>query len=187
MAVLLASALLLSVLRGHALAKDDFLPPEQAYRYATRVEGDQLIVTWTIEPGYYLYKKRMGVASTMAVGAARRTRLAARAKTTRTSISASRRSIAARSRSRCRSCVQGTRPPKLAIELKLQGCADAGLCYPPQKWQTEVACPPQPPASGGLTVVLPAPSRRPATTTFLPPDEAFRFGAERVQRRLDRR
>src|SRR5262245_36362655 len=48
-----------------ALSKDDFLPPQKAYRYATRVEGDRLIVTWTIEPGYYLYKKRMGVVSTM--------------------------------------------------------------------------------------------------------------------------
>ena len=48
-----------------AAAKDDFLPPEQAYRYSTRVEGDQLIVTWKIEKGYYLYKKKMGVASAM--------------------------------------------------------------------------------------------------------------------------
>ena len=29
------------------------------------------------------------------------------------------------------------------LELKLQGCADAGLCYPPLTWKTEVAAAPQ--------------------------------------------
>ena len=57
--MLLAQLLLVQA----ASAKDDFLPPEQAYRYATRVEGDRVIVAWTIEPGYYLYKKKMGVVS----------------------------------------------------------------------------------------------------------------------------
>ena len=47
-------------------AKDDFLSPDRAYRYTTRVEGDRLIVAWDIEPGYYLYKKKMGVVSTTA-------------------------------------------------------------------------------------------------------------------------
>ena len=46
-----------------ASAKDEFLPPERAYRYTTRVEGERVIVAWTIEPGYYLYKKKMGVVS----------------------------------------------------------------------------------------------------------------------------
>ena len=31
-----------------ASAKDDFLPPEQAYRYTARVEGDRVIVAWNI-------------------------------------------------------------------------------------------------------------------------------------------
>ena len=61
------TALLLSfaVLANVASAKDDFLAPEQAYRYSARIAGDQLIVSWKIEKGYYLYKKRMGVASSM--------------------------------------------------------------------------------------------------------------------------
>ena len=47
-------------------AADQFLPPDQAYRYSTRVEGDRLFVTWRIEPGYYLYKSKLGIAATMA-------------------------------------------------------------------------------------------------------------------------
>ena len=58
-AVLIAQLLLV----GAASAKDDFLPPERAYRYTTRVEGDRVVVAWAIEPGYYLYKKKMGVVS----------------------------------------------------------------------------------------------------------------------------
>ena len=43
------------------------MPPEQAYQYSTRVEGDELIVTWKITPGYYLYRQKMGVG--LAAGA----------------------------------------------------------------------------------------------------------------------
>ena len=35
-------------------AADDFLPPQQAYKYTARIENDQLIVSWNIEKGYYL-------------------------------------------------------------------------------------------------------------------------------------
>ena len=60
--VLLAQLLLIAA----AGAKDDFLSPDKAYRYTTRVEGDRLIVAWDIERGYYLYKKKMGVVSATA-------------------------------------------------------------------------------------------------------------------------
>src|SRR5690606_14755842 len=46
-----------------AVAKDDFLPPQQAYKYSVRAVDDEIFVTWTIEPGYYLYKNKMSVAS----------------------------------------------------------------------------------------------------------------------------
>ena len=121
-------------------AKDDFLPPEKAYRYTTRVEGDRLIVAWDIEQGYYLYKKKMGVVSaTPARSSASRS--GRRAKITPTSTSARRRSIAAKSKCRCRSSSAARGPRQLTLELRLQGCADAGLCYPPQKWKTEVKLP----------------------------------------------
>src|SRR5262245_50412046 len=48
---------------GSSVAKDDFLAPEQAYKYSTRIDGNQLIVAWRIEKGYYLYKKKMAIAS----------------------------------------------------------------------------------------------------------------------------
>ena len=57
--------MLSSVIAATAIAGDQPLSAEKAYRYAARVEGDRLIVKWTVEPGYYLYKKKMSMASTV--------------------------------------------------------------------------------------------------------------------------
>lgn len=166
-----------------ALAKDDFLPPEQAYRYSTRVEGDQLIVSWKITKGYYLYKKRMGVASSMSTvqlgtpawpkGEDHSDEFFGAQEIYRDSVDVP-----------VPMAFPGARPAKLAIDLKLQGCADAGLCYPPMTWKTEVALPAAPSSAAG-SAAGGGPSlgsffkSRPATGNddFLPPDEAFRFAA----------
>ncbi|HKE95547.1 MAG TPA: protein-disulfide reductase DsbD, partial [Povalibacter sp.] len=86
---------------------------------------------------------------------------------------------------------QGARPSKLAVELKLQGCADAGLCYPPQTWKTEVAVPPAATSAAAsshgagsaptsLRSMFPSKSRS-GQEEFLPPDDAFRFGASMLE------
>lgn len=162
-------------------AADDFLPPQQAYRYATRVEGDQLIVTWTIEKGYYLYKKKMAVASGLPAvqlgapawpkGESHKDEYFGEQEIYRGTVEVP-----------VPMTFSGERPARLPLELKLQGCADAGLCYPPQKWKAEVALPAAgaaaaaPDGKGGdLRSFLK--SKKPATDDFLPPDQAFKFGA----------
>jgi thioredoxin:protein disulfide reductase len=174
LAVLLLAQLLL--IQG-ASAKDDFLSPERAYRYSTRVEGDRVIVAWDIEPGYYLYKKKMGVmsaASTVQVGEP----LWPKGEDHTDEYFGTQEIYRGKVEVPVPFTIPGARPEKIAIELRLQGCADAGLCYPPQKWKTEVALPAGgKSAGGGLAALLgkkPAPS---GTGDFLPPDEAFRFGA----------
>lgn len=42
----------------------------------------------------------------------------------------------------------------LPLTLKLQGCADAGVCYPPTKWNTEVRYAPG--NAGAATTPAPA-------------------------------
>ena len=114
-----------------AHAKDEFLPPEQAYKYSLSVERDQLIVSWKIAKGYYLYKKKLGVASAMSTvqldapawpkGEIHTDEYFGEQEIYRNSID-----IAVPIK------LAGTvAPSRLAVELKLQGCADAGLCYPP--------------------------------------------------------
>ena len=158
-------------------AKDEFLPPERAYRYTTRVEGDRLIVAWNIEPGYYLYKKKMGVVSatsTAQIGEP----LWPKGEDHTDEYFGTQEIYRGKVEVPVPFTIAGARPAKLAVELRLQGCADAGLCYPPQKWKTEVALPAAgKSAGGGLASLL---GKKPAAAgegDFLPPDEAFRFGA----------
>jgi thiol:disulfide interchange protein DsbD len=175
------TALLLSfaIFADVAAAKDDFLAPEQAYQYSARIAGDQLIVSWKIAKGYYLYKKRMGVASSMSTaqlgapawpkGEMHSDEYFGEQEIYRGAVDVP-----------VPLSFPGPRPSKLAVELKLQGCADAGLCYPPLTWKTDVDVPASAAAAktasggGGLSAFF---KSKQTNDEFLPPDAAFRFGA----------
>jgi thiol:disulfide interchange protein DsbD len=172
--VLLLAQLLLIPAAG---AKDEFLPPERAYRYTTRVEGDRVIVAWTVEPGYYLYKKKMGVVSATSTAQLGEP-LLPKGEDHTDEFFGTQEIYRGKVEVPVPFTIPGVRPEKLAIELRLQGCADAGLCYPPQKWKTEVALPAAgKSAGGGLSSLFGKKSAAGNSDDFLPPDEAFRFGA----------
>lgn len=122
--LLLAAAPLIQI----ADAKDDFLPPDRAYRYTTRVEGDRVVVAWNIEPGYYLYKKKMGV-----VAAAPSVQLGEplwpKGEDHTDEYFGTQEVYRGKVEVPVPFTVGVERPAKIAIELRLQGCADAGLCY----------------------------------------------------------
>jgi thiol:disulfide interchange protein DsbD len=179
----LAAALAWLALAQPALAKEDFLAPEQAYRYTIDTDGDRIVIHWKVEKGYYLYKKKMGVASTMAT-----VQLAEPAWPKGEDHTDDYFGTQEIYRGSFEVPVAFTvhsaeRPKKLALELKLQGCADAGLCYPPQRWKTEIDLPAAGASAsgGGLSSLFKSKSGPPGTSKqqddFLPPDEAFRFGA----------
>jgi thiol:disulfide interchange protein DsbD len=173
--VLLAQLLLM----GAASAKDDFLSPDKAYRYATRVEGDRLIVSWDIEKGYYLYKKKMGVVSATA-DAQLGEPLWPKGEDHTDEYFGTQEVYRGKVEVPVPIVISGSRPPLLNVELRLQGCADAGLCYPPQKWKAAVELPAA--AGGGLSALLGKKSAAAGNQNdFLPPDEAFRFGAGLAQ------
>jgi thiol:disulfide interchange protein DsbD len=164
-----------------ALAKQDFLPPDKAYRYTIAPRGDRIVVTWKIEPGYYLYKKKMAVASTMATVQTGEPEWPKGEEHTDEYFG---------TQEIYRGTVEvpvpftvhsGETPSKVALELRLQGCADAGLCYPPLKWKAEVDLPPNARTeveakTGGLGALFGSKGARTNQNDFLPPDEAFRFG-----------
>lgn len=161
---------------GALQAKDEFLAPEQAYQYATRVEGDRVIVTWRIEDGYYLYRKRMGIASpepTVKLGEPAWPKGENHSDEYFGDQEIYRGSIAVS----VPFSFTGARLASLPLELRLQGCADAGLCYPPLTWKTAVKLPAtaSPPA-GWSPFFKPSPGSG-SNEDFLPPDQAFRFGA----------
>lgn len=47
-----------------AAAEDDFLPPEQAFRFSARMADAQtIVVTFQIADGYYMYRERLGLTA----------------------------------------------------------------------------------------------------------------------------
>ncbi|HKW52312.1 MAG TPA: protein-disulfide reductase DsbD [Stellaceae bacterium] len=110
---------------------DDFLPPDQAFRFAALAEGsDRVRLTWQIADGYYLYRARIKVATTsqqaqlgatqFPPGQVKNDEYFGRQEVYHHDLTAT---------------VPVARAAPGALELPLQvtyqGCADAGLCYPP--------------------------------------------------------
>jgi thiol:disulfide interchange protein DsbD len=132
---------LLAVLGGYASARPwwmrgiesnetDFLPPDVAFRAGARLEGGTLRVRWVIADGYYLYRAKISVAAespdlvisgiTLPRG------------TAKTDLYLGTQEIYTQQ-------VEGTVSYRrldygahpLQIKVTYQGCAEAGLCYPP--------------------------------------------------------
>ncbi len=118
-------------------ATPDVLPPEEAFRYEVTVDADALSVHYDIEPGYYLYRHRFGFASDndgVTLGEADIPPGKAYTDEFFGNVETYRDAVTIR--------VPYTRvDPGVEVfdlELKLQGCADIGLCYPPQNWTTPI-------------------------------------------------
>jgi thiol:disulfide interchange protein DsbD len=178
---LLVAALVLALSSIRAVANDDFLPPEQAYKYSARIENDRLIVTWKIEKGYYLYRNKLGIALGQEVaGVTLGSPAWPKGEIHKDEFFGEQEIYRGTTDISVPISFQAARPAELPIELKLQGCADAGLCYPPLKWTTQVRVP----AAGGgplssLRSLFGSSARSSSApgNDLLPPDEAFRFGA----------
>ncbi len=172
---LFASVLALLALVPAGRAADDFLPPEQAFRYAASATGSELVVRWTVAPGYYLYRKRMGLTSPtpgVSIGAATYPEGEVH------SDEFFGEQVVFRDRFEVRAPLAvpaGTQ--RVELELTLQGCADAGLCYPPTTWRTTLALSGSAPAIAlrDPDVLFGGTGRGGAD--FLPVDAAFVFDA----------
>ena len=132
-------ALSLFALPALAVSEKDLLPVDQAFALSASATGrDQVRLQWKIAPGYYLYRHRTSVkadggfnAGTLQLPAGERHHddFFGEVETYRQQL-------------------VGTLPGKPAagtttvqLEVRFQGCADAGVCYPPQKRVIEVKLP----------------------------------------------
>ncbi|MGD2021048.1 MAG: protein-disulfide reductase DsbD [Thiohalocapsa sp.] len=116
-----------------AAADDEFLQPDQAFRISGAPAGaDAVRVSWDIEPGYYMYRSKFRFESESPGIRLGRPELPP-AKTKQDEFFGEVQIY--------RDRVEVTVPVErganagdvVALEAKSQGCADAGLCYPPQK------------------------------------------------------
>jgi thiol:disulfide interchange protein DsbD len=154
---------------------DGFLPVERVFRYSASSDGQSVTVRWDVARGYYLYKSRMAFAAdtpgftlgapTWPTADVHEDEYFGKQDIFRNQFAVTLPITAA---------APGART--LALKLKLQGCADAGLCYPPQTWTTSVALPVGDAARGGLGALL-GPQRGGHDDDFLPVDQAFRVNA----------
>jgi thiol:disulfide interchange protein DsbD len=110
--------------------ENDFLPPDVAFRVSSRVDGNVVRVRWVIADGYYLYRHRMAVAAEspdLVVAAPSFPQ-----GTMKTDPYLGTQEIYTQQ-------VEGTAvysrfdggAHPLQIKVTYQGCAEAGLCYPP--------------------------------------------------------
>jgi thioredoxin:protein disulfide reductase len=117
-------------LRGSATNEADFLPPDVAFRVAASVDDNVIRVRWVIADGYYLYRHRMDVraespdlvtfAPAMPPGTVKIDPYFGSQEIYRQQVEAAVRYTR----------IDGGAHP-LQIKVLYQGCADAGLCYPP--------------------------------------------------------
>jgi len=170
-------AMLLTLLLGASsgLAQDEMpLRPTEAFRYAAVDTGSAIEIDWAIEDGYYLYRKELEFVSIspnvrfgeveLPPGVEHEDEFFGRQQVFRNRFFVS-----------VPYEVVGAAPAAVDLQIRSRGCADLGICYPPQTWDAEVP----------LTVSQAA---RPAfsltgssgSSEFLPVDEAFRLYVEPV-------
>jgi thiol:disulfide interchange protein DsbD len=150
----------------------DPLRPEQAFRYAAAVEGSDIVVRWTIEPGYYLYRERMSYA-TKTAGAELGTPVLPEGLPYKDEFFGEMHIY--RENALVRVPVLKLPPDgRLDLDIRSQGCADIGLCYPPQHWTTTVMAQAAPGRGTGLAGLL----RRQDPDAPLPPEKVFHVSAE---------
>lgn len=117
----------------------DLLPVETAFQLdGVSRDGNALRVSWTIAPGYYLYRQRLAfepVDSPAKLGAAELPKGVAVHDEHYGQVEIYRDSLSARLPAAGKSGL----PSRLRV--RYQGCADAGVCYPPVTRIVDVAAP----------------------------------------------
>jgi len=173
--------LLLAWAMAWAAGEPQVLRPEEAFRYEVGTSEGDIVVRWTIEPDYYLYKERMSFA-TKTPGVVLGDAQMPAGKPYHDEFFGDMHIY--RNEAVVRIPVREAGPGRLDLEIRSQGCADIGLCYPPQKWIAPVVLDTSqaaPPADRSITSVLGGAA---APAAPLPPERAFRVSAVMPSARL---
>ncbi|MCF7991146.1 MAG: protein-disulfide reductase DsbD [Thiohalocapsa sp.] len=130
-------------------AQDEFLQPDQAFRISGEPAGEgAVLVRWDIEPGYYMYRSKFRFESQtpgIETGAADLPPAETKQDEFFGEVQIYRDRVEARVPLR-RGADAGN---IVEIQATSQGCADAGLCYPPQKKNILLELPALAAVSGG--------------------------------------
>jgi len=159
-----------------AIGEDEYLPPEQAFKYTATASDSQVTVEWQVTEGYYLYQKRMGLSSA----------------TTGITVGESTypkgeihedeyfgKQTVFRGTFKVTAPLTGAKAgDTVALKLKWQGCADAGLCYPPSTWDANVKVAGMPPKATVDKIFDERAKAQAEEDEYLDPEVAFVLTAE---------
>jgi thiol:disulfide interchange protein DsbD len=128
---------------GRGSGAEDFLPPEQAFRVEARATApDRIEVTYGITKGYYLYRNKLKfgtpAADVIALGQA----ALPEGETKTDDYFGTQQVYHHDFVARLPVMRAGRESLTVPVKLTWQGCADAGLCYPPQTRTFEILLPP---------------------------------------------
>ena len=168
---------------GNAQTTDDILPPDQAFSYEVSTSNREITLSWQVAEGYYMYRHRFGFASQtpgvtlgeaqIPPGKVKEDEFFGRVETYRDRFDV----VIPYSGDNL--------PLTMDLQIKSQGCADIGLCFPPQTWTKTIDLP-----VGSVTSASTSPGVQLLTTVdeepalllssgdeFLRPEEAFVMSA----------
>lgn len=113
------------------------LKADQAFQLvAAEREGDTLKVSWDIAPGYYLYRKRLGFQVAQPQGGRLDAPMLPRGETVHDAHEGT-AEIYHGSLQAVLHWPRGAAAPQ-QLKVNWQGCAEAGVCYPPQSRLVDV-------------------------------------------------
>lgn len=167
-------ALLLGSLLATGVAAQDgeVLKPQDAYRYAIADTGDAIEIDWAVEDGYYLYRNKMSYTSdsgSLRLGEAEMPE----GEHHEDEFFGEQQVYRGRFFVRIPYTLTGEPPTAVDIVIKSQGCADIGLCYPPQTWTESVRLVARNDDGGKIDLGTTFGTFGGANADFLPVDEVF--------------
>jgi thiol:disulfide interchange protein DsbD len=148
-------------------ASPEFLTPDKAFRISAAPGGaDRVDLTWRIEDGYYLYRDKFRIQSDtpgvevgtphLPAGERKDDEFFGRVDIFRREVTLA---IPVKA--------SGPMPEAVTLRALSQGCADAGLCYPPHQQTVRVAM-----AAGSASPATPTADTAPAARSAAPPPSA---------------
>lgn len=126
-------AIFLALFSGQARADDDFLDPEEAFRYSAALSSPTTLdIHYRIAPEYYMYRERfeLGAPEGVIRDASYPPGLVKYDPTFEKDMEVYYGQVTVRVQLPSKAPIQGAAPIEFSITS--QGCADAGLCYPPE-------------------------------------------------------
>jgi thioredoxin:protein disulfide reductase len=173
--------LLLLAQTAFALESNELLPPEQVFQASAKaISPDQIEITWTIAKGYSLYRKSMRFETqapqiqlgnpVFPAGKIKHDELLGDIEHYREQLKINLPVTITKS------------VPSTQLVIHYQGCADIGVCYPPQEKHIDVTFPASTVAANfspvdGLVKSFSGLKSNLFQAELLPPDQAFQFTA----------